>query len=177
MADEVYESPAPSASAPSPAPSASVPEYTGPSSGELKATAAQHRAEAKVQKDQAKVAKASEKAQHAQNRLDIVRNKSAGKSIRAQTRLAKVKGKRELAAQKADIALAKYEAKEAQDLRDAELLRRGLRRQWLTGKVVPVKQSKTGAVAHTRSKPSKFSWGLGKRFSGKKSPSVPKGAQ
>jgi len=168
MADETPEPAAPMASEPS----RSIMAWNPPA-----VSSSQLRSEAKIARAQEKVRAAEAKATKATAKFQTVQNKLAVRSSRASTHLLKVQGKRELAKLKADTNLEKYQLKLEDDERKAELQRRGLRRQWLTGKVVPVKQSKTGAVAHTRSKPSKFSWGLGKRFGGKKFPSVPKGAQ
>jgi hypothetical protein len=121
-------------------------------------SSSQLRSEAKIARAQEKVRHAEANAVKANARFQTIQNKVAVRSSHASARLLKVQGRRELAKLKADIALEKYQAKLEEDERKEELAKKGLRTQWLTGRVVPVKKSKTGAVAHMRSKPSKWSF-------------------
>lgn len=164
MADEWSES-APSepvaVSAPRSAPAPTfIPRADLAPPGTAQAAVAQ-KFQVKVNKDFARVEKAKGKQERVALKAQTTQLKLQSKGARASLHLQKVAAKRQIAATKAEAALEKALARQEKDERDADLARRGLRRQWLTGRVVPVQKSKTGAKAHMRSRPTKsrFSWG------------------
>ena len=86
--------------------------------------------------------------------LKITRDQVAHADNIAKARVAHAKtiaANAALQAKKARLGLkeAKLERKAEKTQTNVELAQKGLRRQWLTGRIVPIKQSKVGTRAHT----------------------------